>query len=284
MISCIICSRHADISAELKENIASTIGYEYELVVIDNSKNNYSIFSAYNEGVCRAKGDILCFMHEDILYHTKRWGKNVIDYFAQYPSAGLLGIAGTHFLSHIPSAWWETECKSCYLIQGFMQNGEYKSSISDIRIYKSEPTRLVAIDGVWMCIPKNAFALVRWDYLTYDGFHAYDVDMSLQIWNAGLEVHLIWNVLLEHKSLGCADDTFYDTYAKLWSKWKDVLPMRKGVELPIHEYELRTQIVELNEKLRKQHKLLSSIYSSKAYRLGNLILKPLSKIKKLLYL
>ena len=60
MISCIICSRRPDISAELKENIASTIGCEYELVVIDNSKNEYSIFSAYNEGVRRAKGDILC--------------------------------------------------------------------------------------------------------------------------------------------------------------------------------------------------------------------------------
>lgn len=59
MISCIICSRQPDISAELKENIATTVGCEYELVVIDNSKDEYSIFSAYNEGVRCAKAYLL---------------------------------------------------------------------------------------------------------------------------------------------------------------------------------------------------------------------------------
>lgn len=56
MISCIICSRRLDISAELKENIASTIGREYELVVIDNSKNERSIYGAYNHGVINSTG------------------------------------------------------------------------------------------------------------------------------------------------------------------------------------------------------------------------------------
>ena len=41
MITLIICSRNSDISNELKRNIAITIGVEYELVVIDNSKNDY---------------------------------------------------------------------------------------------------------------------------------------------------------------------------------------------------------------------------------------------------
>ena len=56
MISCVICSRQPDISAELKENIASTIGCEYELIVIDNSKNEHSIYSAYNQGVVKSMG------------------------------------------------------------------------------------------------------------------------------------------------------------------------------------------------------------------------------------
>ena len=44
MISIIICSMNPDISAELRQNIADTIGCEYELVVIDNSRNQLSIF------------------------------------------------------------------------------------------------------------------------------------------------------------------------------------------------------------------------------------------------
>lgn len=74
MISCIICSRTSTISNELMQNISSTIGCEYEIITIDNSTNKHNIFQAYNEGIRRAKGEYLCFMHDDILYHTENWG------------------------------------------------------------------------------------------------------------------------------------------------------------------------------------------------------------------
>jgi hypothetical protein len=51
MISIVICARANDINEALKENIQNTIGVPYELIVIDNGKNEYSIFSAYNKGV-----------------------------------------------------------------------------------------------------------------------------------------------------------------------------------------------------------------------------------------
>ncbi|MDR1610676.1 MAG: hypothetical protein LBS08_04115, partial [Candidatus Symbiothrix sp.] len=42
MISIIICSKNKDISEQLKSNIEATIGVRYELIVIDNSKQDYS--------------------------------------------------------------------------------------------------------------------------------------------------------------------------------------------------------------------------------------------------
>ena len=54
MISIIICSRHPDISASLRENMEETIGVEFEIVTIDNSHGKYSISSAYNRGVERS--------------------------------------------------------------------------------------------------------------------------------------------------------------------------------------------------------------------------------------
>jgi len=74
MISLISCSRNSDISLKLKDNIAATIGCDYELVFIDNSKNSYNIFQAYNEGVSRSKGDILCFMHDDVIFFVRMVG------------------------------------------------------------------------------------------------------------------------------------------------------------------------------------------------------------------
>lgn len=67
MISIIICSRNSDISPTLIENIQHTIIVDNEVNVIDNSKNTYSIFSAYNEGVLRSKYPFLCFLHKGVL-------------------------------------------------------------------------------------------------------------------------------------------------------------------------------------------------------------------------
>lgn len=75
MISIIICSRNKNIDSELEQNILDTIGnIVYEVINIDNSTNNYSIFQAYNKGTQIAKYPYLCFMHEDILFHTADWG------------------------------------------------------------------------------------------------------------------------------------------------------------------------------------------------------------------
>ena len=131
MISCIICSRQLDISAELKENIASTIGCEYELVVIDNSKNEYSIFSAYNEGVRRAKGDILCFMHEDILYHTQGWGK-IISNILQDKTIGQIGVAGSHFMPKAPMYWWSSPYISQYNLEN--DHGNQKKNATEMHM------------------------------------------------------------------------------------------------------------------------------------------------------
>lgn len=81
MISIAICSRTPDILAELRQNITETIGCDFEWVVVDNSQNQYNIFQAYNEGVRRAKGDVLCFCHDDVKFLSTEWGKQTQSYF-----------------------------------------------------------------------------------------------------------------------------------------------------------------------------------------------------------
>ena len=75
MISIIICARREDIAPELRKNIEETIGLPYEIIVINNAGNDFTIFSAYNKGVSLSKFPLLLFMHDDILYHTTDWGK-----------------------------------------------------------------------------------------------------------------------------------------------------------------------------------------------------------------
>ena len=283
MISCIICSRRPDISAELKENIASTIGCEYELIVIDNSKNEYSIFSAYNEGVRRAKGNVLCFMHEDIIYHTNDWGPKVLDYFKQYPRAGLIGVAGTHYMPAMPAAQWDSELSSSSMIQGEVINGHYITTNWEQTDYKSTPTLMVAVDGLWMCMPEKMFYRVCWDENVYKGFHCYDTDMAFQTWNAGFEVHLFWDVLIEHQSIGSANKAFVEASEALFRKWKHILPMMKGVSLSAREQKLCDSLCECKGICRISNMRYKEVIASHAYRLGKRIIMPFTYLKKRLY-
>ena len=103
MISLIICSKYDHLSDNLIRNIDQTIGTEYEIVHIDNSQHQYSIFSAYNEGVRRAKGNVLCFMHEDLHFHTDKWGAKVQEALERLMKSRTT-VAIAHRLSTIKNA------------------------------------------------------------------------------------------------------------------------------------------------------------------------------------
>ena len=46
MLSLIICSQKPVLSTELSRNIKETVGVDYEIIHIDNSQHQYSIFQA----------------------------------------------------------------------------------------------------------------------------------------------------------------------------------------------------------------------------------------------
>ena len=165
MISIIICSKSKDISEALKSNIAATVGVQYETVVIDNSKHDHSIFSAYNEGIRRASYDYLCFMHEDIWYHSIDWGKSVVSHLSE-PQTGLIGLAGSYYLLPVPAPWFKAKPYVKNLIQ---------SDLSGSRAPKhytiTEDKEVVCVDGFWFCGRKNIFEQVAFDEKSFDNFH-----------------------------------------------------------------------------------------------------------------
>lgn len=94
MISIVVCHRSPDFLEQFKQNLASSIGVDYELIVVDNSQNTYGICQAYNLGGAKAQYEVLCFAHEDILFHTLNWGQNLLQHFAD-SSVGAVGVAGS---------------------------------------------------------------------------------------------------------------------------------------------------------------------------------------------
>jgi glycosyltransferase involved in cell wall biosynthesis len=269
MISIVICSRRPDLLAELRQNIAETIGNNHELVVIENSHNRYNIFQAYNEGVDRAKGDILCFMHDDVMMRTKGWGNKVTEVFED-DSIGMVGVAGSHFMPKAPMYW----CSSPYIAQYNLQTDNGKTIVNDTPdAFVNGLADVVAVDGLFFCIPRRLFETLRFDDVHYKGFHAYDMDMSMQVQALGKRVCVTRGFLVEHF---WSERQFQnkETMAQLdesmevfFNKWIDALPMVKGINEP-------EMVIDRLNNLCVDAYDAKKARRSKAYRLGRTVLTP----------
>lgn len=218
MISIIICSRTEFISEELQNNIQITIGVDYEFVVIDNSKEEYSIFEAYNIGIKRSKGEYWCFIHDDILIKTTDWGKQIQEIFSINPEFGLLGIAGGKIKTQMPSAWWDVNDNVLKIKQ---HHKDGSCEIWDQGFVNSDIVEVMAIDGVFMAMRRN-------DKVIFDerlkGFHNYDLYLSLQHRIRKNKVIVSNKIFLEHFSDGSLDRSWLKSTSLFHKMYKKYLP------------------------------------------------------------
>ena len=270
MISLIICSRQPDIPQLLKDNIAETIGVEYELVVIGNSENQYSIFQAYNEGVRRANYPLLCFMHEDILFHTEDWGVKVIEHFKD-DTIGLIGLLGTHFLPSVSSYWIMSPFYSETMIQN--TDGITEFINNDFFFYDNNIVDAVACDGVCMFVKKELFQLIEFDEKSYSGFHFYDMDICMQVLKNMYRVCLVRDILIEHYSGGNYDNDFYKVQEIFFNKWKMYLPIQRGIEIPEYVVKHLSSLIQSANDARV-------VRGSLSYRIGKKFVMPLKVLFK----
>jgi hypothetical protein len=232
VISIIICTANLNKINVIENNISITIGVDFELIIIDNSRSNYSIFQAYNLGVKRSQYPLLCFMHDDIVYHSENWGGVVIDYFSS-PDIGMIGIGGTRFLSSIPTIWWAGghryfNSKSgtiCHNSINTDRNNPSESKHDVINPELKEATKVVVIDGLWFCIRKDLFDVIEFDERNFGGFHFYDLDISMQINKLRYNVLCIFNIKIEHISDSQIDKAWIENCNVFYHKWKSYLPI-----------------------------------------------------------
>lgn len=263
MISCIVCSRYSALSERLVQNIQHTIGASFELVVLDNSKNKYSIFSAYNEGVRRAKGEFLCFMHEDILFHSQNWGQELCRIFED-DTIGLIGVLGTQFMPDTPSAWWWTGCTVGHVLQSVNDRlGENNTYINGNPV--QEDVDAVIVDGLFMCMRREMFDRIRFDDQSFDSFHCYDHDVCMQVLSLGKRIIIAHGIIIEHASVGNVGKEFINQLNVFYNKWEKSFPIMRGLSIDSVGMERMKRIIKM---LYGKNLEVISLKGSKKYRFG----------------
>lgn len=230
MISIIICSRSNTDLAAVSDNIAATIGVPYEIIGIDNSKGDYGICEAYNKGASQAQYNHLCFMHEDIVLHTKDWGALVVSILKD-PSIGVLGVTGGRYQLAVPSVWWVNGPDfNCDNVLNIFKDGRKEMRFNNP--LQQELTDAAVVDGLWMCSRREVWQQHPFDAKTFSNFHLYDLDYCAELYANKYRVCVTYAILLEHHSQGSLNDAWLYNSLKYQEKRKAQLPFGPATVSP----------------------------------------------------
>lgn len=222
MISIIMCSIKPELNEAITKNIAATIGStSFEIVTHDNRTSNWGLAKVYNYYANEANGDILCFIHEDVRILTNNWGKIIEEFYYKNQNIGVIGFAGSTLKTKTNTGWcFASKFERQNLTQGYKDG-------SKLRIINNPHnetfSRVVVLDGLCLIVNKNVWNENKFDEKTFDKFHLYDLDFTLQIAHK-YNNFVCYTIDIEHFSEGTFDNNWNFYSDKFHQKWFSKLP------------------------------------------------------------
>jgi hypothetical protein len=197
-VSVIICSieprRFAAASASWQRSLA---GVPCEIIGIHDAR---SLAEGYNRGLQRAQGDVLVFSHDDVDVVTPDVAQRLGTHLASFD---VVGIAGTRRL--IGGGWFFAGDPYDFmlLITPHPETGRPILQIEGAGSLVMDGMQ--ALDGVFFAARAEVARALRFDAVTFDHFHLYDLDFSFRAYLAGYRLAVCRDLLLVHASNGSFD-------------------------------------------------------------------------------
>jgi glycosyltransferase involved in cell wall biosynthesis len=250
-ISIIICSRSQSEALSLRRNLLGTAKYpnSLEIIVLDNREKNDGLCAVYNQGVAKASGRVLVFMHEDVWMMEKDWDTVLLKKFRDLQDMQILGVAGTALLKPEPYAHWPAA--NIPYTFGKVIHLNKKSEEFFLAIYNERDgdQEAVVVDGLWFAARKTLFEKCRFDEQTFTRFHFYDLDICMQALEFG-KVYVTADIRVLHKSEGSFEGEWKEWNQIFVEKWRDKLPAKTTNEpLPPNKI-LKTGRIDLRGKVK----------------------------------
>jgi hypothetical protein len=273
-ISIITCNYRKSRIPSFKKNILSYIGdVVHEIIIVDNSKNNYSIFEAYNIGIGRSNGEFLLFLHDDIEFRTNKFGEILLS--LNLPNLGVLGIAGSKIKTTVTSPWWisnHEKVPNGILFQSNIQH--YSNTKPQFRnigfTYENQIEEVELVDGVLLFTTRQNCKLNPFDE-KYCSFHFYDLDYCLGMKKNGKINYVTNAILLEHYSAGSLNKDWVESSFLFENKWNKPFIVKEFTknQFELLAYESRVQTLLQNKFYLKTFEFIFryKFISTKIFRL-----------------
>lgn len=218
MISILTCGYKPQNREKLEKSIRNTIQYDHEFLYHDNRITSIGICEAYNRLAKKAKGNYLCFVHEDVEFLETGWGANLIE---NLKSCDVIGVAGGKYKALTPSGW-SISGHNCIKMSQYY--GNKSASLLLEEDFQNEVLEdVVCIDGVFIAMRKFVFDEVQFDELNFKGFHGYDYDFCLSA-RKKFKLCVAKNISILHYSEGRNDKSWLEAQIAVTQKHKSVLP------------------------------------------------------------
>lgn len=177
---------------------------DVEIIAVDNSKNRFSsASSALNYGAQHANGDILLFVHQDIIFKENDAIKNIATAINKLPVGTVVGIAG---------AIEKNKKNLGNYTSGLEYNPNYVYSINKL-------TEVSTVDELLCGMKRETFDLHNFDSKICNGWHLYAVEMCLYHRSKGGHVFVL-PIQFHHLSNGRINREYMRNFINLAKKYK----------------------------------------------------------------
>jgi GT2 family glycosyltransferase len=209
--SVIICSidpwNFAQVSTQFERLLREV---PFEIIGIHDAK---SLAEGYNRGLKRARGEIVIFSHDDVIFLDNQFAQKISERMQSWDVLGFLGIA-----LRASSAGPDVRTHYAGAFSGFLPRHINRIRFS-LRGAWDWPIvgNATMLDGLCIIAHHHVATAIGFDADTFDGWMLYDLDFSFAAHLAGYKIGICCDIPLIHKgtnSGGTADVYATDIYQK----------------------------------------------------------------------
>jgi GT2 family glycosyltransferase len=161
---CVVDNGSTDGTRDWFENFALPFPLTYH-----RNETNLGLIPALNQGARLATGDVLCFLHNDVVMQDPRWLERLEAALASPRRIGLAGFYGVRRLRR----------DGRYVGRTIVHCLEGRATLA------TDTAEVAVVDGVCLCLPRTVFDAVKGFDEAYGFFHGYDRDLSFAVREAG---------------------------------------------------------------------------------------------------
>lgn len=220
-IAIVICSRD---NGEAKEKLINHIKKTSECnthTFFMYNPDGVGLSEVYNKMLLEENcdHDIIVFMHDDIEFLRKGWGREIIRLFNEHEDYGIIGVAGSAQFDN-NGAWWQCEKRYGQVLH----RHEGKSWLTAFSpLLENDLQEVCVVDGLFMAVHRKRITKQFNEAYKFD---YYDICFCLDNYiDNKTKIGVTTNIRIAHNSIGEMRESWYINREKVIESYKNLLPI-----------------------------------------------------------